>query len=198
MEQIPLTNFGEDKIGLKSLSLLPNSPEPTQQGHIIGKTLLFKKSNEILYLLNKIVGSWKRADMVYRGLALQAVHGECFASAAYLANDQGNYRHPNKVGSHLYSDDGEFLTALDVAKSRIHGSEKTWDRVLKFLKQEKLVIVSRLQRRGGRHATNLIDFYPLWSIIIRLLQQKGHYQIDRLRSGVWIKTGQWVLLEDFV
>lgn len=48
-------------------------------------------------------------------------------------------------------------------------SEKSWDRLLRVLAEEKLVWKTRRQRPDGTLGTNLVNFLPLWQRLVKAL-----------------------------
>ncbi len=79
-----------------------------------------------------------RTEMILLVLRIQAVHGRCFASAAYIAGATG-------------------------------GNEKTWDRLLAWMRDQGWAHTTRNVRADGCLSTNTIDLRGLWYSLVRRL-----------------------------
>ena len=125
--------------------------------------LVLKRWSELYFLLLKITGSPKWAEMLKTGLRLQAWRGYEFAGAKYLAKSA-------------------------------QASEKTWDRCLHWLREQRLVASWRLHRLNGEQSTNLLDLTLLWRLLLKLLSRSVR-AMERVGSSLWVKIeGFWVKL----
>lgn len=84
-----------------------------------------------------------------------------------------------------------FASAAYLAEKAL-ANEKTWDRCLRWLREQGLVASWRLHRTNGEQSTNLLDLTRLWEMLLQLLRRTVR-AVERIGRRWWVKTyGAWV------
>lgn len=142
--------------------------KPTSAGTPLPKVeMLFKRYDELYPILITFTGSPKRAEMLRYALKVQALRGLAFCSAKRYAGQAM----PGRKG---------------------FACEKTWDRLLAFLKEKDLVDVERLHKFNGKQSVNLINFLKLWLMLLKLLAASIDSLVSHVGRRLFIKlSGGW-------
>lgn len=165
---LPETKRWTSKNTYKDTNVFKFLRKATSAGTPLPKVeMLFQKYDALYQILVAFTGSPKRAEMLRYALKVQALNGLAFCSAKRYAGQAI----PDRQG---------------------FASEKTWDRLLSFLKAEGLVKVERLYKFNGKQSVNLINFVRLWRLLLKLLAHRIGSLIQHIKGVFFIKlSGAW-------
>lgn len=134
-----------------------------------------------------------------RGLLVRLLHAD--VEACHKKSPADRWKRVDMVmeGLRLQATRGKCFVSASYLASHARANKKTWERTLHRLRSQALVVVEHLFRENGMQATNLIDFSPLWAVILSLLRGSLP-KLERLSDGsLWAKLkGLWIPLEDLL